>query len=246
MSAPISPERRNQLLEFLRGLGLEKLDGINLRNRDLAMVDEALTHTSAELGINHEKLEFLGDAVLRLAAAEHLLSHYPTLSVGQSSALRAQLVSDRWLAEIGESCGIETVIRIGAAASGDQAARQTLRAESTEALIGALYSSWENSLEPVNHWLSLHWQRSSIALLTDPYCYNWKSALQEWSQAEGLGLPNYRSKEINRLHGDLSRFHSCVFIETKYLGEGFGGARREAEQQAARSALNSIKIEEIN
>ena len=55
----------------------------------------ALTHTSAGLAVNHEELEFLGDAVLRLACTEFLEEHNPTLSVGDRSAIRAQLVSDR-------------------------------------------------------------------------------------------------------------------------------------------------------
>nr|AUG32461.1 putative ribonuclease III [Paulinella longichromatophora] len=242
MSVPISPERRNQLIDFLCGLGLKKLNGNRLRTRDLSLIDEALTHTSAGLSINHEKLEFLGDAVLRLAASEYLLSRYSTLSVGQSSALRAQLVSDRWLAELGQIYGIETVLRIGTAAISDSVARQTLRAEATEALIGALYCCWDNSLDPIHHWLISHWERTSTQLLADPYCYNWKSALQEWSQSEGLGLPKYASKEISQSHGDPARFSSSVFIEKKSLGKGFGGSRRDAEQQAARYALEILKV----
>ena len=91
----MNAERHAQLLQFLASLGLKPSAGM-----DLQRLDEALTHTSAGLCLNHEKLEFLGDAVLRLAASEFLEQHYPNLSVGQSSALRAQLVSDRWLGEL--------------------------------------------------------------------------------------------------------------------------------------------------
>ena len=73
----------------------------------------ALTHTSAGLEVNHEELEFLGDAVLRLACAEFLEEHNPKLSVGDRSAFRAQLVSDRWLAELAAELELDGLIRAG-------------------------------------------------------------------------------------------------------------------------------------
>ena len=80
-------ERRAQLLDFLDqlDLALPARPAPALQAEDpLAWLDEALSHTSAGLGRNHERLEFLGDAVLRLAASEFLQQHRPELSVGQS------------------------------------------------------------------------------------------------------------------------------------------------------------------
>ena len=236
----MNAERREQLLGFLTELGLElpAADTAVTANvpDPLAWLDEALTHTSAGLARNHERLEFLGDAVLRLAASEFLARERPQLSVGQSSGLRAQLVSDRWLAELGDTCGVERVLRIGAVAAGDGTGRATLRAEACEAVIGALYRIWGN-LEPVLTWLTPHWQRSLAELAADPHRHNWKSALQEWSQAARLGLPTYRSEERSRSHGDPRRFHCRVSLGERLLGEGWGGSRRLAEQEAARAAL---------
>ena len=90
--------RTNNLLELLREIGLKELNNAKL----LSLVDEALTHVSAGRSKNFERLEFLGDAVLRLAATEFIDHHYPDLPVGSCSNLRAQLVSDRWLAQLGE------------------------------------------------------------------------------------------------------------------------------------------------
>ena len=242
-------ERRAQLLEFLAHLELRLPAGAAPSATDggsppaqpdpLAWLDEALTHTSTGLARNHERLEFLGDAVLRLAASEFLAAEAPQLSVGQSSALRAQLVSDRWLAELGERCGIEAVLRIGAVAAGDRAGRATLRAEACEALIGALYRIW-GTLEPVLAWLTPHWRRSLEELAADPHRHNWKSALQEWSQGQGLGLPGYRSEERSTVHADPRRFHCTVCLGERDLGQGWGRSRREAEQQAARAALAAL------
>ncbi|MFN5696457.1 MAG: ribonuclease III domain-containing protein, partial [Cyanobacteriota bacterium] len=159
-------QRRRVLENFLLGLGLELPPAASAAapaDQAFAPINEALSHTSAALPRNHERLEFLGDAVLRLAAAELLQQSHPSLSVGQASALRAQLVSDRWLAELGERCGIEALLHLGPMASGDRAGRATVRAECCEALLGGLYEAWgagEGGLAPVHRWLTPHWQRS--------------------------------------------------------------------------------------
>jgi ribonuclease-3 len=246
----VIPQRRQQLLALLTDLGLDPCQpgGPDGSAQALAPIDEALSHTSARLGRNHERLEFLGDAVLRLAAAEYLEQHHAVLSVGQRSALRAQLVSDRWLAELGERCGLERVWRIGAMAAGDKAGRATLLAELCEA-----------------RWLTPHWQRSSQELLHDPDRHNWKSALQEWSQARGLGLPSYLCQQVSTGHGDLRRFHCTARLAIEReaggpasegaaaeepapegtvmdcVGEGWGPSRRAAEQAAAELLLAALR-----
>ena len=230
--------RRQQLLAFLEQLGLEPPAG--LTDQRLLPLEEALTHTSAGRPYNHEQLEFLGDAVLRLAASEFLEQTEPQRSVGQRSALRAQLVSDRWLADLGQTCGIESVLRIGAVAAGDHTGRATLRAEACEAVIGALYRIW-GDLTPVHRWLTPHWQHTLAQLEADPHRHNWKSALQEWSQGQQRGLPSYACEEVSQRHGDPRRFHCNVSISGEVLGEGWGGSRRQAEQEAARSALEALR-----
>jgi ribonuclease-3 len=242
----VTPERRRQLVTFLRELGLDPsaAGGPGDSADALAPIEEALTHTSAGLARNHEHLEFLGDAVLRLAAAAFLQREHGGLSVGRHAALRAQLVSDRWLAELGERCAIERVWRIGPMAAGDQAGLATVRAELCEALIGALYLAWggeQGGLAPVLQWLSPHWRQSTAELLADPDQHNWKSALQEWTQARRLGLPHYRSEERSQAHGDPRRFHCRVEVAGEASAEGWGGSRRAAEQDAARAALQQLK-----
>ena len=98
----ISSERVNQLKKFLNRV---KLDEEILFKKNLIsnfnILNEALTHSSAHPIYNYEKLEFLGDAVLRLTASEFIATNYHNLNVGERSALRAQLVSDEWLAKVG-------------------------------------------------------------------------------------------------------------------------------------------------
>ncbi|MBW4530114.1 MAG: ribonuclease III [Aphanothece saxicola GSE-SYN-MK-01-06B] len=240
----MTPERRQQLLAFLESLGFGS--GYGLLSLDpaassaaLATLDEALTHSSTGLPRHHDRLEFLGDAVLRLAAAEFLHSAYPSMGVGDSSALRAQLVSDRWLSDLARAIALEPVLLLGPMATGDRAGRATVLAECCEALVGAIYTvggGTQGGLVAVQHWLAPHWQASATELLADPLRHNWKSALQEWSQGQGKGLPAYHCHERSRVHGDPERFECRVEVGG-LSGEGRGGSRREAEQQAARAAL---------
>ena len=204
----------------------------------------ALTHTSAGLEVNHEELEFLGDAVLRLACAEFLEQNHPNLSVGERSAFRAQLVSDRWLAELAAELQLDGLIKQGSATAADTTARATVRAECCEALVGGVYLAWggaDGGLHAVRQWLDPQWQRSCLELASDPHRHNWKSALQELTQAQQAGLPSYATTEENSNHGDQRRFRSVVSVNAKEKGCGWGPSRRLAEQEAAREALEQLK-----
>ena len=229
--------RTNKLLELLQTIGLQELNTTKL----LSLVDEALIHVSAGQSKNFERLEFLGDAVLRLAATEFIDQHYPALPVGRCSSLRAQLVSDRWLGQLGEQLQLDSLLVQGPKALGDAAARATLQADATEALIGAIYSGSGNNLEPIHQWLTPHWQQTTAEVLARPHLFNGKSILQEWSQAEGLGLPDYTTTEQSTRHGDPERFKSHVQVGTRLSADGFGRSRKEAEQNAAAEAVQRLQ-----
>ena len=229
--------RTKKLLELLRAIGLQELNSSKL----MSLVDEALTHISAGQSKNFERLEFLGDAVLRLAATEFIDHHYPNLPVGRCSSLRAQLVSDRWLTQLGEKLQLDSFLVLGPKALGDEAARATLHADATEALIGAIYSGCGNNLTPIHQWLTPHWQQTTADVLAKPHLFNGKSILQEWSQAEGLGLPDYTTTEQSSRHGDPERFKSHVQVGKRFSAEGLGRSRKEAEQNAAAEAVHCLQ-----
>ena len=244
----ITPQREQQLQALWRQLvaGSSGTKESELGQEQLEHLDEALTHTSTGLARHHEQLEFLGDAVLRLAATDFIEAEHPLMPVGESSALRAQLVSDRWLAELGSKIDIEALIKLGAKASGDLAARATLRAEHCEALIGAIYRI-SGKIAPVQTWLTPYWRETSRDVLADPHRGNSKSALQEWTQGQGLGLPTYTCQEISQRHGDPRRFHCQVFIQDQSnpRAEAWGGSRRQAEQQAAKAAMQQTTVASV-
>ena len=231
--------------ETIQGL----LAALGLMHRDLddvhyKLLSQALTHTSANQEANHEELEFLGDAVLRLTCAEFLEENNPKLSVGERSAFRAQLVSDRWLAQLAAELELDGLILQGSATAADTTARATVRAECCEALVGAVYIAWggaDGGLHAVRQWLDPHWQRSCVELSEDPHRHNWKSALQELTQAQKAGLPVYATTEESKSHGDPRRFRSEVSINDEQQGAGWGPSRRLAEQEAARVALDQLR-----
>ena len=93
MMTTLDQARAEQLSNLILRLDAE----IPIEPELLVLVDQAMTHVSSGRARNLERLEFLGDAVLRLAATEFIDRHHADLTVGACSNLRAQLVSDRWL-----------------------------------------------------------------------------------------------------------------------------------------------------
>ena len=232
----MDPSRAAELTDLIQRLGAE----VPIEPELLVLVDQALTHVSSGRARNLERLEFLGDAVLRLAATEFIDRHHADLSVGACSNLRAQLVSDRWLADVGAGLAIEQHLLLGRHAQGDPSAQSRLRADATEALIGALYKAL-GDVEAIHRWLTPHWHSTAQAVLATPYQFNGKTALQEWSQGQGLGLPNYATEERSRQHGDPERFRCRVSVQDRELAEAKGRSRKEAEQNAASAALQALE-----
>ena len=244
----ISISRRKKLISLIEKLDIDVVSFQKIIDEDsvkINIINEALTHTSANTLINHERLEFLGDAVLRLAATEFIENNFPSMEVGDRSALRSQLVSDKWLAKIGRNIAIEEVFLIGNKASKDKSAIETFQAEATEALIGAVYECLQ-SLETIHKWLKPYWEKESSSVLSDPHKLNFKSALQEWSQRKTKKLPEYQIKELNKSHGSPKRFFCTVYLDRKQIGKGWGGSRKEAEKKAAKSALDYLGNTDIN
>ena len=232
----MDPSRAAELTDLIQRLGAE----VPIEPELLVLVNQALTHVSSGRARNLERLEFLGDAVLRLAATEFIDRHHADLAVGACSNLRAQLVSDRWLADVGSALGIEQHLLLGRHAQGDRSAESRLRADATEALIGALYSALGN-VEAIHRWLTPHWHATAQAVLATPHRFNGKTALQEWSQGQELGLPYYATEECSRQHGDPERFRCRVSVQGQDLAEAKGRSRKEAEQNAATAALQALE-----
>ncbi|MDJ0553820.1 MAG: ribonuclease III [Microcoleaceae cyanobacterium MO_207.B10] len=209
------------------------------------LLDLALTHSTVSSKNNYEQLEFVGDAVVRLAAAELLFEKYSDFAVGEFAAIRSILVSDRSLAQIANSYGWSRYLLVSKSAAGDKAGEESRLADSFEAVLAALYLS-SNSLELIRPWLDTHFQKLIIEIRSDPARQNYKAALQEWTQGHYKTLPNYKVEQANQVHGDRERFHAEVWFQGQQLGDGKGPSIKAAEQAAAKSALDKLKTKNID
>ena len=244
MTNTINTKRINQIITFLQTLKIRsKRFSEKIRTHNISVIqdfNQALIHSSDDKIINYEKLEFFGDAVLRLAASIFIEKKYPQLSVGERSELRAQIVSDEWLIKLGKEIGIEQLIIKGPKALGDENSKNTIVGEATEALIGALYKCF-NSIQEVNLWLDDIWEEDSETFLKAPYKFKSKTVLQEWCQSKGFDLPIYKIIEISKKNGDPKRFSCDIFIEGLKESTAFGKSHKQAETNAARVLIEQLR-----
>ena len=243
MANIIDAKRINQIFTFLKSLEIRsKRFSEIIRTQNMSVIqdfNQALIHSSDDKRINYEKLEFFGDAVLRLAASNFIEKKYPQMNVGERSELRAQIVSDEWLTKLGKKIGIEELIIKGPKALGDENSKNTIIGEATEALIGALYKCF-NSIQEVNLWLDDIWEEDSEMFLEAPYKFKSKTVLQEWCQSKGFELPVYKIIECSKTNGDPKRFSCDIFIEGFKKSSAFGKSHKQAETNAAKVLIEQF------
>lgn len=237
--APLYPHRQRQLETLIQKLGLDEKAVVQW-----SLIDLALTHPSASADTNYEQLEFVGDAVVRMAVAEFLMETHPELSVGEFSAIRSVLVSDRTLAQLASQYGLERYLLVSESAMGDMAGQESRLAEAFEALLGALYLS-THTLTLVRGWLKPHFERLTIEIQRDPALQNYKAALQEWTQAHYKALPKYRVTETTPTHNSAHRFTAEVWFQGQQLGQASGRSIKQAEQAAAEIAFLALRGQQL-
>ena len=239
----INEKRIIQITTFLKSLDIKsKRFSELIRTESISVIqdfNQALVHSSEDKIINYEKLEFFGDAVLRLAASNFIEKKYPQMSVGERSELRALIVSDEWLTKLGKNIGIEKLIIKGPKALGDENSRNTIIGEATEALIGAIYNTF-NSIQEVNLWLDDSWEEDSEIFLKAPYKFKSKTVLQEWCQKKGFDLPIYKIIEVSKQNGDPERFSCDLFINGLKESSGYGKSHKQAETNAAKVLIEKL------
>lgn len=230
-------------LDRRRESALQELESkLQVRFENLALLDEALTHSSYANERRHrnhnERLEFLGDAVVGLVISHLLYSRYPSEREGVLARMKASLVSSATMAEIGRELGLGPLLRLG---KGEERSggreRESIIADAVEAVIGAVYldQPWH-----VTHGLVCRLWESWLERFSTPHrTVDPKSALQEHLQALGGGTPEYRLTATSG-PDHAKTFFTEVVYEGRVLATGSGPSKKEAEQEAARRALESL------
>ncbi len=232
----LSEERQAELR------GLE--ERIGHRFSDLALLDRALTHTSranedlSSLQRHNEPLEFLGDAVLGLVVADMLHRRDPEGDEGTKSKTRAHLVSAASLARRAGELGLPDLLLLGRGEEKTGGRKKAaLWADAFEALIAALYL--DGGLAAAHAFVS-RTLGPELASALAPGVRDHKSALQEALQARGEPVPEYVvAAEEGPSH--RKRFRVRCVIQGRDVAEGEGYSKKEAQQDAARQALEKLQ-----
>ena len=214
---------------------------LNIEHKDMSLYKNAFSHSSYvnehKVKNDYERLEFLGDAVLDLVVADYLYTHYKETE-GEMTKVRASYVCENANYCYATGLGLSKYILVG---HGEQKEGGNLKkaivADIFEALMGAIYID-----------LGFSTVRNVILKVVVPYIENpnvtffsdYKSSLQEYVQTEQKSLEYKLVNEEGPAHD--KRFTVDVVIDSIVYGTGIGTSKKEAEQEAAKVALNKLAV----
>lgn len=224
----------------------ELVNNLNIQKTDLELLDIALTHPSFNFEQNieeaedYERLEFLGDSVLRLVVSEYLFDLYPDYQEGKLTKIRSYLVSDEFLFKIALSINLDKYLNIGPHEEKDGGRTKTsILACAMEAIIGAIYKSI--GFETAKKFLYVIYTNLDIDMNEILFIYNSKEILQQYTQSDSKSLPEYvLVSESGKAHDKT--YEVCVVYKEQTLGYGVAKTKKEAEKIAAYNAIKVLKI----
>jgi len=231
----LNPERKKELQLFEKQA--------RIRFRRLEFLNHAFTHRSyaheaGENGENNERLEFLGDSVLGLVVAEYVYATLPDQPEGELARIKSFVVSEASLSEIARGLRVDNFILIGKGEeySGGRS-KKTILADCLEAIIGAYYlDSGFDAAERFVHDMLIP---EINKVLENRHAKDYKTLLQEHVQKRLKTYPRYRIVQKTGPDHDKT-FWIEVHVGDRSFGAGKGKNKKEAEQEAARLAWESM------
>ena len=214
---------------------------IGYRFSDPSLLETALTHSSyaneRRAAACYERLEFLGDSVLGLVTAQFLYSHEPELPEGRMTRLRAELVCEASLHKTALELGLGEFMRLGRGEelSGGRE-RVSILADMVESLIAAIYL--DGGMDEARSFIMAH-VLAGADIESEHRVTDYKTELQELVQQDGeCSIVYAQTAETGPDHNKLFTF--SVSVNGSAVGEGSGRTKKEAEQMAARRALEAL------
>ncbi len=225
------------------GLLDELQNRIGYRFKDSSLLKISLTHKSSlnepDKGEeSNERMEFLGDAVIELCVSHYLYKEYPNMAEGKLAKARAATVCEPSLAEsaIELELGDCIVLGKGEEVSGGRE-KLSILSDSFEAIIGAIYL--DGGFDAAQEVILDRLQKTLKMAVKGKVYRDYKTELQEILQKKRNGHIKYSmTSEQGPAHNKL--FEMCVVFGEKVLGKGSGRSKKEAEQNAAKQAIDSI------
>lgn len=210
------------------------------------LLERALTHRSYanenRLAQHNERMEFLGDSVLNLVVSEMLMNALPAASEGELSRMRAAVVSEPSIAAVGRQIGLGAFLQIG---RGEELSggrdKDSLLSDSLEALVAALYL--DGGIEQARAFITRIFGDRVTQVRTAGGTADSKTELQELCQERLKALPEYRV--VSESGPDHRKEYAVeLLIQGTVCGRGTGRSKKEAEQRAAREAMEHLRRQE--
>jgi ribonuclease-3 len=210
------------------------------------LLERALTHRSyvhspENEGLRaNERLEFLGDSVLGMVTSRFLFERFPDKSEGDLTKLKSTLVSEVNLSRTAKSISLGSFLNLSEEEerSGGRE-RNSIVSDAYEAVIGAVFL--DGGLAPAQRMIQNQILKRFSEITSDQTLHNYKGELLEYMQALSMGLPRYEVLE-EKGPDHQKRFTIAVSVKGKRIGQGVGNNKKEAEQKAARMALENIDL----
>lgn len=235
------------MIEGKRKLELDEfLGNTNLKIDRYSLLETAFTHSSYTFENkltdveNNERLEFLGDAVLKIIASKYLYERFPEYTEGELTKIRAILISDKTLAHLANKINLDKYLKLGyhEEKMGGRKRSSTM-ACAFEAILGAFYL--DGKLELLSEFLTNLLKDEVTKIDESASKYNFKAMLQEYAQGQGFEIPEYIVvKEDGPAHDKL--FEITVYVNGECMGTGEGKTKKEAHQKAAQSAVKLLGL----
>lgn len=220
---------------------LESALDIHFTDKNLLMqafVHRSYLNENPKFGLDHnERLEFLGDAVLELVITEYLYKQYPNPE-GELTAWRAALVNAKMLATIAQKLHLNDYLLLSRGEAKDTGkARQVILANAMEALLGALYL--DKGYAVSSEFIHAHIIPELSSIISEQAYKDAKSVLQEIAQDKKGITPRYAVlSEWGLDHA--KNFNIGVFLGEELVGSGEGVSKQEAQQNAAKDAIQKL------